>query len=153
MPTAHTEITINAPIEKVWEIMSNFENYSSWNSFIQKIAVDKIAVGGVVSLFVHFYNGKFVKSVEGITRLEAPARSTNGLMTANLEYEFLGPISTFYLVRGKRLQTIEAIDSKTTRYITHERLYGLLSFLSPIAAVQKGFETHAADLKTVCEKC
>ena len=132
--------------------MSNFHDYSSWNSFVRKIEVDKIAVGGIVRLFVHFYNGKTVESVEGITRLEAPSPAANGVMTANLEYEFLGPLKTFYIVRGKRLQTIEAIDNNTTRYVTHERLYGLLAMFAPIVAVQKGFDTHAADLKAACEK-
>ena len=32
-----TEIIINAPIEKVWATLMNFENYPKWNTFITSI--------------------------------------------------------------------------------------------------------------------
>ena len=32
-----TEIIINAPIEKIWSILTDFESYSVWNPFIQSI--------------------------------------------------------------------------------------------------------------------
>lgn len=153
MPVAQAEILIEAPVERVWSAMTQFGEYPKWNSFIRKIESREGAVlGATLTLFVHFYNGKSVQSVEAITRLEPPQRAASGVTAATLEYEFLGPLSTLYLVRGKRLQTLEAIDAKTTRYCTHERLHGLLAGLAPIKAVQKGFETHAADLKAFCER-
>ncbi|MEO0337838.1 MAG: SRPBCC domain-containing protein [Bacteroidota bacterium] len=32
-----TEILINAPVEKVWEVLTAFANYPEWNPFIRKI--------------------------------------------------------------------------------------------------------------------
>ena len=32
-----TEILINATPEKIWSILTNFENYSNWNPFIKSI--------------------------------------------------------------------------------------------------------------------
>lgn len=153
MPVAQTAILIQAPIEKVWAAMTDLAGYPQWNSFVRKVESDGgAALGSTLRLLVFFHHGKTVESVERITRLEPPQRLASGVVTATLEYEFLGPLSTFYLVRGKRLQTLEAIDAATTRYFTYERLHGLLAGFAPIHAVQKGFEAHAADLKAFCER-
>ena len=32
-----TEIEINAPVEKVWTILSDFEKYPDWNPFVKSI--------------------------------------------------------------------------------------------------------------------
>jgi uncharacterized protein YndB with AHSA1/START domain len=33
-----TEIEIDAPPSRVWEILTDFEKYASWNPFIKKIS-------------------------------------------------------------------------------------------------------------------
>ena len=33
-----TEIEINAPPSRVWEILTDFEEYTNWNPFIKKIS-------------------------------------------------------------------------------------------------------------------
>lgn len=140
MPVAQTEILIQAPIEKVWAAMTNLAGYPQWNSFVRKVESDDgAALGSTLRLFVFFHHGKTVESVERITRLEPPQRLASG---ATLEYEFLGPLSTFCLVRGKRLQTLEAIDAQTARYFTYEICTECSPVSCRIHAVQKGFETH-----------
>ena len=37
MKTLHTEIIINAPAEKVWNILTDFEKFPEWNAFILSI--------------------------------------------------------------------------------------------------------------------
>jgi hypothetical protein len=37
MSSIRTEIVINANKEKVWDILTNFENYPQWNPFIKEI--------------------------------------------------------------------------------------------------------------------
>ncbi len=32
---------INAPIEKVWEVLTNIKDYSEWNPFVYDVSVDK----------------------------------------------------------------------------------------------------------------
>ncbi len=156
MPVAQSEISIEAPIEQVWSAIVRFDAYPQWNSFVRKIDAPTypgVTVGAQLALHVHFANGKEVVSVEAITRFEPPQHgAASGTLTATLEYEFLGPLSTLYLVRGRRIQTLEAISPTTTRYFTHERLRGLLASAAPIGLVQKGFEAHAADLKAFCER-
>jgi len=35
--TMRTEITIDAPPERVWAVLAGFENYGAWNPFIRRI--------------------------------------------------------------------------------------------------------------------
>lgn len=37
MKNFETTVIINAPQEKVWQVLTNFENYPAWNPFISKI--------------------------------------------------------------------------------------------------------------------
>lgn len=155
MSVAQSEILIDAPIERVWSAMTRFDEYPKWNSFVRKIDAPTypgVTIGAQLALHVHFANGKEVLSVEAITRFEPPQRAASGALTATLEYEFLGWLSTLYLVRGRRIQTLEAVSPTTTRYFTYERLRGLLAGAAPIGLVQKGFDTHAANLKAFCER-
>ena len=40
--TISTQITIQAPLEKVWQILDDFEQYHTWNEFCPKIESSKI---------------------------------------------------------------------------------------------------------------
>jgi uncharacterized protein YndB with AHSA1/START domain len=37
-----TEIEINAPPSRVWEILTDFEKYPTWNPFIKKISGEAV---------------------------------------------------------------------------------------------------------------
>jgi len=37
MPAIKTEIVINTSVEKVWKVLTDFENYQSWNPVVPKI--------------------------------------------------------------------------------------------------------------------
>jgi len=43
-----TEILINATPEKVWSILTNFDNYPNWNPFIKSINGD-VKVGNIIT--------------------------------------------------------------------------------------------------------
>ncbi len=149
MPTAHTEILIEAPIETIWQVMTDVRAYAQWNPFVTAIDCPdpEARVGTDLTLHVRFANGKQVETVERIIRLDAPAADAQGIRRACLEYRFLGPLHTFNLVRGSRPQTLEELASGQVRYISHEDLSGWLSWAAPIKLVQDGFERHAAALK------
>jgi hypothetical protein len=70
--SVYTEIVINAPIEKVWNELTNFEEMSTWNKSLQKIEGDFRKNGqtevhfmdnkGIVGIYkhqlIHFEEGK-----------------------------------------------------------------------------------------------
>jgi hypothetical protein len=55
-----TSITINATAEKVWRILTDFENYAQWNPFITSIA-GEIKVGNNLQITFTPPNGNAMK--------------------------------------------------------------------------------------------
>lgn len=149
MPTAHTEILIDAPIETIWQVMTDVRAYAQWNPFV--VAIDcpdpEPRIGTDLTLHVRFGNGKQVRTIERITCLDSPMTDPQGTRRARLEYRFLGLLHAFNMVRGSRHQTLEELAPGQVRYVSHEDLTGWLSWAAPIKLVQDGFERHAAALK------
>ena len=52
-----TQITINATPGKVWEVLTDFENYSNWNPFIRSIT-GKPKVGSQIAVSIVPPQGK-----------------------------------------------------------------------------------------------
>lgn len=52
-----TEITIDAPAERVWAVLTNFDEYPEWNPFIRSISGD-LRVGSRLAVTVSSVNGK-----------------------------------------------------------------------------------------------
>ncbi len=44
-------VEINAPVEKVWQVLLDFESYPDWNPFTYKVETD-LTVGGPVNIYV-----------------------------------------------------------------------------------------------------
>jgi hypothetical protein len=148
MRLAQATVTIDAPIDLVWSVMLDLPAYREWNPFIYKVrkSGDETArVGDDLVLHVKFSSGRRFASPERITAIQAPATGK-----AALEYEFRGPLHACGLIRGRRRQQLEEVDG-STRYRTEERFRGLIGFTVSLAAVQDGFERHAAALKQRAE--
>jgi haloalkane dehalogenase len=47
----HTEITIDKPIEEVWNVMTDFDNTGNWSSYFQGIEGDFIDGGSIYALY------------------------------------------------------------------------------------------------------
>ncbi len=54
----YTEVEIDAPVERVWEIMTDFEAFPDWNPFIKKMRGD-LEVGATLHEKVYFFRGWF----------------------------------------------------------------------------------------------
>ena len=46
-----TEVLINATPQKVWAILANFDNYSSWNPFLQSVKCE-LKVGSKLTVTI-----------------------------------------------------------------------------------------------------
>lgn len=115
MKTITTESTINASIETVWNVLSNFEAYPSWNPFIISLK-GKLALGEPVQAII-VSNGKENHFKPNITVLEEGER-----------FEWLGklPLGMF---NGNHYFRLEKINANTTRFIHGENFSGWLSGL------------------------
>ena len=148
MRVAKATVTIDAPIDLVWSVMLDLPAYREWNPFIYRVRKsgdDTARVGDDLLLHVRFRSGRAVASPERITAINTPADGR-----AALEYEFRGPLHACGLIRGRRWQELEDVGGYTL-YRTSERFRGLIGFTVSLAAVQDGFERHAAALKQRAE--
>lgn len=152
MPSAQTDILINAPLDRVWAVMTDIDSYREWNPFVEHLecADQPIRLGSDLTLHIQFANGWKRQEIERITRLEPP-HPHGGTQRAVLQYTFTGFLHNWNLVRGQRPQILTARGDAQTHYHTDETLTGWLAWAAPIKQVQDGFERHAAALKARCE--
>jgi hypothetical protein len=146
--------SIDAPASLVWTVMTDLPAYSDWNPFIRRIkrrGGPQPSVGDDILLRVRFGNGWEYDSPERIVTLEPPTTDEHGVVRARMQYEYCNWVHRYFLVRGRRTQTLEQAPGQSTVYKTWERLYGLLAFTIPEGAVTGGFTRHAAALKARAE--
>ena len=137
-----TEITIHASPDKVWKLLTEFDNYSIWNPFIKSINGD-VKVGSKITV-----------------RIEPPGASGMTFKPIVMTYEpdnefsWLGKLLFKGLFDGAH--KFEIVDNKngTTTFIQSETFTGILV---PIFAKQldintrKGFEEMNKKLKEMAE--
>lgn len=137
-----TEIKINASPEKVWSILTDFDNYPNWNPFIKSIHGTKII-------------GEKLQA-----RIEPP--SAKGMnfspillaFDANKEFRWKGKLLINGIFDGEhKFLLIENADGSTT-LIQSEKFTGVLvPFLRKMINVntRQGFEAMNIKLKTLAE--
>lgn len=140
MKSLQTEIIINAPAEKVWYVLTNFEAHKAWNPFIKNIQ-GKPVVGH--TLRVELSNGKGT-SVFKPTVLVADV---------NRAFEWLGklPLGMF---SGQHYFYIEPITATQVKFIHGENFSGWLAgvIMNKIGAqTQQNFIAMNKALKQVAE--
>lgn len=137
-----SKITIHAPIQKVWDVLSNFDKYSQWNPFTPKIEV-KNEIGSTVGLHVRLNP----KSKKTILQKETLLTWEEG---KRLEWG----ITNSWFVRTVRIQSLKIIDENTTEYYTSDAfegpLTGLILFLYR-NKIQIGFDDVCIGLKKQVE--
>ncbi len=145
------KVEINAPIEKVWEVLTNIKGYSEWNPFVYNVSSDKIVpdVGYNMLFSVCFSNGKKVQSKEYVMTFTPPQLTDN--TSALWVYRFDGLLHKMNIVRATRTQTLKALSMSTTEYSSEEVFSGLGKCFLPLKEVQKGFTLQANALKVFCE--
>jgi hypothetical protein len=109
----HTHIEIKASPERIWEILTSFEQYPDWNPFIQKIS-GELEMGGRLEVYMKNQD-RLQKFTPLIQKLED-----------NKQLEWLGQIP-LGLFKGRHFFELEKVDAGTTRFIQGEKFSGLLS--------------------------
>ncbi len=153
MPTARpsASITIDAPLELVWEVMLDTEAYAEWNPFVERAETAiPAAVGNPIVLHVRWANGRTTRSPERISGIEPPT-TIDGVTTAGLSYVFEGWPAKLGLVRGVRHQVLTQAPGGPTTYDTVEEFSGPLVELAGPDRVADGFRRHAEGLKARAE--
>ncbi len=141
MQSITAEITIQAPLEKVWNILEDFEHYHEWNYFCPKVQTTKV-VGEPFVMTVYMKPGKKPIIQKEVFSDYEPRKAVGWSLDWGV------------WLKTHRIQTLEAIDENTTHYFTEDKFWG---WLTPLVMflyrqdVQRGFDFVAKALKAKAE--
>lgn len=138
-----TTITIEASAEKVWKILTSFEDYPNWNPFIKSI------------------RGTAGAGSKIIARIEAPGskgmtfKPTVLAFEPNKEFRWIGHLLFPGLFDGEHRFELTENGDGTTTFIQAEKFSGILVRLFRKMLDEgtvKGFEAMNKQLKEKCER-
>ena len=109
-----TQVIINASPDRVWAILTDFDNYKSWNPFIKSIT-GKVEVGNKITAQLHPPDAS-----------PMTFKPTVLVFEKNKEFSWLGHLLFKGLFDGKH--KFELIDNNngTTTFIQSEKFNGIL---------------------------
>jgi hypothetical protein len=140
MKEIHTEIIINAPANKVWKLLTDFEKYPGWNPFIVKIE-GMPRKGEKIKVYLR----------SAMTRINFNATIIN--TEPGRELRWVGHLFFPGLLDGEHIFIIEPIGKNKIRFTHSERFTGLLSFLGGLNKLTRsGLNDMNRDLKACAEK-
>jgi hypothetical protein len=141
MKSLHAAVEIDAPAERVWQIVIDFAQYSDWNPFIVRAAGEP-RVGERLDITIAAPDMKPVSFRPRVLDVE-PGR----LIRWKGEFKLPG------LFDGRHALIVDPLDHGRSRFTTHEDVTGiLLPFAGTVmTASQKGFELMARALRERAE--
>lgn len=109
-----SEIEIEAPAEKVWQILTDFAAFPDWNPFIRRIS-GRMAVGERLEAYIEPSGAK------GMT-----FRPTVLVADENRELRWKGKLLVSGLFDGEHFFQIEPMGDEKIRFVHGENFNGLL---------------------------
>lgn len=137
-----TEIEINTSPERVWQVLTDFENYPNWNPFIKSIS-GKQEVGESLATEIMPPNRDLMKFKPKILTLEP-----------NRELRWLGSAALKGIFDGEHYFKITDLENGSVRFEHGERFTGILIPFMPklFKDTKLGFEQMNEAFKKECEK-
>jgi len=137
-----TEVLIKATSEKVWQVLTDFENYSDWNPFITSIGGNK-AVGQILSTEINPPNRKPMKFTPKVLAFD-PGK----------ELRWLGSAPVKGIFDGEHYFRIIEQGNGIIKFEHGEVFSGILVGLMPklLVDTKLGFQQMNEALKKVCER-
>ena len=141
MKSLHATVDIDAPAERVWQVVSDFGRYPDWNPFIVR-AAGELRVGERLDITIAAPGMKPVSFRPRVLDVE-PGR----LVRWKGEFKLAG------LFDGRHALIVDPLDGGRSRFTTHEDVTGiLLPFVGKVmTASQQGFELMARAVKERAE--
>ena len=142
MQTLHASTEIDAPADRVWRVVADFDRYAEWNPFIVRAAGEQ-RVGGRLDVTIRAPGVRPVRFKPRVLDLE-PGRLIR----------WKGELWVPGLFDGRHALQVEELPDGTSRFTTHEDVSGILvPFLGKVMrASQEGFEQMAAALRRRVEE-
>jgi hypothetical protein len=141
MQTLDASTEIDAPAERVWQIVSDFAHYPEWNPFIVR-AEGEQRPGARLEVTI------VAPGVRAVTFKPTVLDLRPGRLI-----RWKGRLLLPGLFDGRHALSVDPLDDERARFTTHEEVTGiLLPFLGKVMrASQEGFEQMAAAVKARAE--
>ncbi len=142
MKEIQTTITINAPSERVWEVLTDFENHPTWNPFIKAISGDKQA-GGKLIVFLQPPGGSGMTFKPSIL-----------VFDEKKEFRWKGKLFVPGIFDGEHYFLLQDKGDNTTKFTHGEKFTGILTGFvgSVLDKTKEGFDLMNKALKAECER-
>jgi hypothetical protein len=139
MNTCENTIIIEAPLRRVWEILSDFDRYPEWNPLIGKIrgTVDE---GALVLAYVCPLKVNFPVRIISFKPMQ--------------EIIWQGRIPSASLMQGEHYYYLKDLGNNSTELIHGENFTGWLSDFMPaflLSELQDAYEYHNQKIKVIAE--
>lgn len=135
MKNYHTQILIDASIEKVWEVLTDFSAYPTWNPLIKKLT-GELRGGGQIELYILPLEDNFKAQLIDYKKEE--------------EMSWKGYQYAPFLLTGNHYYKLIKKNTQQTVLEHGESFTGLLSFFLPaklLAKMKQTFVAHNEALK------
>ena len=142
MKQVSSQIEIEAPVERVWDLLTDFSRFPEWNPFIRK-ASGQLKVGERLEVNLQ------PSGTRSMTFKPRVLKADFGR-----ELRWIGRLLIPGLFTGEHSFTIEPLDGKRVRFVQSERFTGLLVPLSRglVNDARRGFEEMNQALKERAEQ-
>jgi hypothetical protein len=139
--TIETSIEINAPTEKVWEVLSATDAYPDWNPFIRSIA-GRLEQGKTIKVSLSLPGGGSFGFKPLILKASFP------------EIRWKGKFLLGGLFDGEHYFRVESVSPNITRFLHGEHLSGVLVGLlsGTLEKTKRGFQLMNEALKKIAER-
>lgn len=141
MKEIRAQIEIEAPVERVWEVLADFISYPEWNPFI-------VGIQGAPK-----EGGRLSVTIRPPGRKGMTFRPNVLAVRPERELRWLGHLFFPGVFDGEHVHELEQLSPGRTRYIQREQFRGVLvPFMKGMLTdTERGFEAMAAALKSRTE--
>lgn len=133
----YTEIEIDAPVEDVWKVLADIENYPSWNPYHVRVT-GNLEIGKKLVVDIHKPNGEDVTVKPHVLRL-----------VPNQDLTWGGGIRGLFY--GEHVFLLEETSAGATKLIHKESFTGFFVQFVPLESIDVGYQLMNSSLKEYME--
>lgn len=144
MVEINTQMAIQAPPEKIWQVLTDFAHYPAWNPFIKAIS-GNLQIGQKLQVTIQPPGQKAMRFNPVITALQ-PWQ----------QLAWKGKLLFPGLLDGAHIFELFPQSDGSTLFVHREKFTGILvgiALKSSATNIQQGFEQMNQQLKLRCEGC
>ena len=146
MKEVRNEIEIAAPVQKVWDIITDIERYPEWNTFCPRMSAKKIVIGEEVDLDCQMTEKQLLKNEHEVFLAYEPEKFKVCWGTSRKRGR--PGIKSFHW------QECVPLDERRTRLVNYEQFYGPLSPVVNLlygGKLRKAYDVYVQDVKKRAE--